>query len=152
MMDYLMMFETWIIVAIVLSLAEIIIPGGILLNLGIASVLVALGIKFAILDTWVMVLTVWFIVATFLLFFLNFFTNKFFGGKQSIDNTDEELDIFGKNVLVIDNIGPGTQKGRVEFQGTTWSALGDGSEIKSGSTAKIICKDNISLVVEKVAE
>ncbi|PCI59162.1 MAG: hypothetical protein COB35_12105 [Gammaproteobacteria bacterium] len=151
-MDYLMMFETWIIVAIVLSLAEIIIPGGILLNLGIASVLVALGIKFAILDTWVMVLTVWFIVATFLLFFLNFFTNKFFGGKQSIDNTDEELDIFGKNVLVIDNIGPGTQKGRVEFQGTTWSALGDGSEIKSGSTAKIICKDNISLVVEKVAE
>jgi len=149
-MNYLLMVETWIVVAVVLSLAEIIIPGGILVNLGIASLIVALGIKFAILDTWVMVLTVWFIVATFLLFFLNFFTNKFFGGDQSIDNTDEELDIFGKDVLVIDNIGPGTQKGRVEFQGTTWTALGDGSEITAGSHAKIICKDNISLVVEKI--
>jgi len=149
-MNYLLMVETWVIVAIVLSLAEIIIPGGILLNLGIASILVALGIKFAILDTWVMVLTVWFIVATFLLFFLNFFTNKFFGGKQLVENTDEELDIFGKEVLVVENIGPGTHKGRVEFQGTTWSALGDGSEIKAGKHAKIICKENISLVVEQL--
>jgi len=150
LMNYLLMVETWVVVAIVLSLAEIIIPGGILLNLGIASILVALGIKFAILDTWVMVLTVWFIVATFLLFFLNFFTNKFFGGKQLVENTDEELDIFGKEVLVIENIGPGSQQGRVEFQGTTWSALGDGSEIKAGQQAKIICKENISLVVEQV--
>jgi len=149
-MNYLLMVETWIIVAVILSLAEIVIPGGILFNLGIASLIVAIGIKFAILDTWVMVLTVWFIVATFLLFILNFFTNKFFGGEKSIDNTDEELDIFGKDVLVIDNIGPGTQKGRVAFQGTTWTALGDGSEITAGSHAKIICKDNISLVVEKI--
>lgn len=149
-MNYLLMVETWIVVAVVLSLAEIVIPGGILVNLGIASLIVALGVKFAILDTWVMVLTVWFIVATFLLFILNFFTNKFFGGEQSIDNTDEELDIFGKDVLVIDNIGPGTKKGRVEFQGTTWTALGDGSEIIAGNHAKIICKDNISLVVEKI--
>jgi len=148
-MNYILMVETWIVVAVVLSLAEIVIPGGILVNLGIASLIVALGIKFAILDTWVVVLTVWFIVATFLLFFLNFFTNKFFGGGQSIDNTDEELDLFGKDVLVIDNIGPGAQKGRVEFQGTTWTALGDGSEILAGCHAKIICKDNISLVVEK---
>ncbi len=150
-MDYLLMVETWVIVAVVLSLAEIIVPGGILLNLGLASLLVALGIKFAILDTWVMVLTVWFIVATFLLFFLNFFTNKFFGSKQTVDNVDEDLDVFGREVLVVDNIGPGTQKGRVEYQGTTWSALGDGSEIVAGSHAKIICKDNISLVVEKVS-
>ena len=150
-MTYLLMVETWVIVAVVLSLAEIIVPGGILLNLGIASIFVALGIKFAILDTWVMVLTVWFIVATFLLFFLNFFTNKFFGGKQLVENVDEELDLFGKEVLVIENIGPGTQKGRVEFQGTTWSALGDGSEIKAGKHAKIICKENISLVVEQVS-
>ncbi len=149
-MNYLLMVETWVILAIALSLAEIIIPGGILLNLGIASILVAIGIKFAILDTWSMVLTVWFIIATFLLFFLNYFTNKFFGGEQHIDNVDEELDIFGKEVLVIDNIGPGKHIGRVKFQGTTWTALGDGSEITAGSHAKIICKDNISLVVEQL--
>jgi hypothetical protein len=149
-MDFLLMFETWVVVAIVLSLAEIIIPGGILLNLGIASLVVAISIQFAIVDTWVMVLTLWFIVATFLLFIVNIFTNKIFGSAQSIDNVDEELDIFGKDVVVVEDIGPGTKKGRVEFQGTTWSALGDGSEIKAGSHAKIICKENISLVVEQV--
>ncbi len=149
-MDFLLMFETWILVAVVLSLAEIIIPGGILLNLGIASLVVALSIKFAIVDTWVMVLTLWFIVATFLLFIVNFFTNKIFGSAQSIDNVDDELDIFGQEVIVVENIGPGTKKGRVEFQGTTWSALGDGSEIKAGSHAKIVCKENISLVVEQL--
>ncbi len=150
MMDFLLMFETWILVAIVLSLAEIIIPGGILLNLGIASLIVAISIKFAIVDTWVMVLTLWFIVATFLLFILNFFTNKIFGSAQLVENVDDELDLFGQEVVVIENIGPGTKKGRVEFQGTTWTALGDGSEIKAGSHAKIVCKENISLVVEQV--
>jgi hypothetical protein len=147
-MDILMMFETWFIMAIVLSLAEIIIPGGILINLGIASIIVAFGVKFAILETWVSTLTTWFILATFLLFILNFFTNKFFGGEQTIENTDEDLDIFGKEAVVIEKIGPGIGKGRVEFHGTTWSALSDGSEIPAGSQVKIVCKDNISLVVE----
>jgi inner membrane protein len=148
-MDILMMFETWFIVALVLSLAEIVIPGGILINLGIASILVAFGVKFAILDTWVMTLTAWFIIATFLLFVLNFFTNKWFGSAQTIENTDEDLAIFGEQALVVETIGPGQNKGRVAFHGTTWSALGDGTKIEQGSSVKIICKDNISLVVER---
>jgi hypothetical protein len=147
-MNYLMMFETWLIAAILLSLAEIVIPGGILINLGIASLVVSLAVKFAIVDSWVMALTVWFIVATFMLFIVNIFTNKFFGGEQHTDNTDEDLDIFGHEAEVVETIGPGTKKGRVSFQGTTWSALGDGSEIPAGTKVQIVCKENISLVVE----
>ena len=47
-------------------------------------------------------------------------------------------------------LGPGTHAGRVEFQGTTWTALSDGSELEKGSHATIVCKENISLVVEPI--
>lgn len=147
-MNYLLMFETWFIAAVLLSLAEIVIPGGILLNLGIASLAVAFAVKFAIVDTWVMALTTWFIVATIMLFVVNIFTNKLFGAKQLVENTDEDLDIYGQQAEVTEAIGPGRNKGRVSFQGTSWTALGDGSEIVAGSQVKVICKDNISLIVE----
>lgn len=147
-MELILSFETWIVLAILFSCLEIFIPGGILLNLGIASLLVAIGVQQQLLDTWAITLTAWFICASILLFVLYFFTEKFFKGEQTIGNIHEELDIFGQKVTVIENIGPGTQAGRVEFQGSTWKALGDGSEIIAGSNATIVCKDNISLVVE----
>ena len=147
-MEILLSFETWIVLAILLASAEIFVPGGILLNLGIASLIVAIGIKTALLTNGVAIFTTWFISATFLLFIGYYFTNKLFPSKQRIDNTDEELDVFGHEVVVTETIGPGQHKGRVEFQGTSWTALGDGSTISQGTKAVVICKENISLVVE----
>ncbi len=147
-MEYILFFETWIILALVFACLEIFIPGGILLNLGLASLFVAFGVHQQFLDTWAIALTAWFICASILLFVLYFFTEKFFNSDHIVENIHEELDIYGKKVDVIESIGPGTQAGRVKYQGTTWSALSDGSVINAGSHATIICKDNISLVVE----
>ncbi len=147
-MEYILFFETWIILAILFACLEIFVPGGILLNLGIASLLVAIGVHQEILDTWVLTLTTWFIIATLLLIAVYFITERFFPGETTVENIYEELDIYGKNVRVVEQIGPGTQAGRVEFQGTTWTALGDGTIIDAGSQASIVCKENISLVVE----
>ena len=149
-MEYILFFETWIVLALLFACLEIFIPGGILLNLGLASLLVAVGVHQEFLDTWALVLTAWFICASILLFVLYFFTEKFFNAEQIIENAHEELDIYGKKVDVIENIGPGTHPGRVKYQGTTWTALSDGSEITAGSHATIVCKDNISLVVEPI--
>ncbi|MFT5635567.1 MAG: hypothetical protein ACI89T_001010 [Cognaticolwellia sp.] len=149
-MEYILFFETWIILAILFACLEIFVPGGILLNLGIASLIVAIGVQQQILDTWVLTLTTWFIIATFLLIVVYFVTQRFFPGETVIDNIYEEVDIYGKSVLVLEQIGPGTQTGRVEYQGTTWTALSDGSIIEVGSQAAIICKENISLVVEPI--
>ena len=149
-MEYIMFFETWLILAVVFACLEIFIPGGILLNLGIASVLVAIGVQQQILDTWVLTLTTWFILATLLLIMAYFITERFFAGDTTIENIHEELDIYGKTVNVVEQIGPGNQSGRVEFQGTTWTALSDGSIIPAGSQAAIVCKENISLVVETI--
>lgn len=147
-MDILLNVELWLVLGLVLALAEIIIPGGILVNLAIASFIVAFGVGFNFLTTWVAVLTTWFISATLLLFIIYFFTDKLFKSGQRVDNVYEEVDIYGKEVLVTETIGPGQNQGRVEFQGTSWSALSDGSEISAGNTATIVCKENISLIVE----
>ncbi|TWX72993.1 NfeD family protein [Colwellia sp. C1TZA3] len=149
-MEYLLFFETWIALAILFACLEIFVPGGILLNLGIASLLVAIGVQQQILDTWVLTLTTWFVLATFLLILVYFITERFFAGETIIENIYEEVDIYGKKVRVLEQIGPGTQAGRVEYQGTTWTALSDGSIIQAGSEAAIVCKENISLVVEPI--
>jgi membrane protein implicated in regulation of membrane protease activity len=149
-MEYILFFETWIVLAILFACAEIFVPGGILLNLGIASLFVAIGVQQQLLDTWTLTLTTWFILASFLLFVLYFVTERFFSSDYSVDNIYEELDIYGKKVEVTEKIGPGTHAGRVEFQGTTWTALSDGSELDKGSQATIVCKENISLVVEPI--
>ena len=149
-MELILSFEAWLILALVLACAEFFIPGGILLNLGLASLIVAFGVKFTLLDTWVLTLTAWFIIASVLLFVMYFVTERFFSDDKRIDNVYEEVDCYGKEVMVIEKIGPGNHPGRVEFQGTTWKALSDGSEIASGSRVTIVCKDNISLIVETI--
>ena len=147
-MDFLLLYQTWLIAAAILGVLELIIPGGILLNLAIASIIVALGVHQHWLDTWVIALTTWFICASVLLFALYFVTEQLFPGDKTIDNTDENLDIFGQRVEVTEDIGPGTKAGRVDFQGSSWAALGDGSQIPKGSLVTVVCKENISLIVE----
>ncbi len=149
-MDILLQFEIWIILAIIFSLAEIFVPGGILLNLGLSSLLIALGVQQKILDTWVITLTAWFFVASMMLFLVYYLTDKYFKGDQTIANSHEEVDVYGTEVNVIAQIGPGNAAGRIQFQGTTWSALGDGTLIQVGEKASIICKENISYIVEPV--
>ncbi len=149
-MDLLLAYQTWLIAAAILGILEIVIPGGILLNLAIASIIVALGVHQQWLDTWVIALTTWFICASVLLFLLYFVTEQLFPGDKTIDNTDEDLDIFGQQVEVTEDIGPGTHAGRVHFQGASWSALGDGSQIPKGAFVTVVCKDNISLIVEPI--
>lgn len=151
-MEFLLSFQTWIILALVLSAAELVIPGGILINLGLASLIVAFGVKFGLLDTWPFTLTIWFIVASLLLFLMHFVTARLFNDSSRVDNVYEEIDIYGKEVTVIATIGPGNQPGRVEFQGSSWTALSDGSKIDAGSRVSIVCKENISLIVEIIKE
>ena len=93
-MEYILFFETWIILAILFACLEIFVPGGILLNLGIASLLVAIGVQQEILDTWIITLTTWFILATFLLVVVYFVTQRYFPGETTIENIYEEVDIY----------------------------------------------------------
>ena len=53
---------------------------------------------------------------------------------------------------MLETIGPGQHKGRIDFQGSSWSALGDGTEIKAGEKVQVVCRDNISIVVKPLPQ
>ena len=142
----------WLIVGIGLMLSEIIVPGGIVILLGAACVIVAAALFAGIVDGTAQSFTLWFITSIVLLLSFRHITQRIIGGDAHVDNTDEEMDLYNQVVIVKKDIGPGEKVGRVMFSGTEWSALGDGSEIKSGSKVRIICRDNIALVVEPYIE
>ncbi|MDX1280106.1 NfeD family protein [Shewanella colwelliana] len=142
----------WAGIGIVLMLAEIILPGGIVVLLGAACLVVASALAVGLVEGVVQALTLWFIASMVLLLVFRQLTQKLVGGDSHVDNTDEDFDLYNKTALVKTVIGPAQQQGRVEFQGTEWPALGDGSEIPVGSQVRVICRDNIALVVEPLTE
>ncbi|MDG1732314.1 MAG: NfeD family protein [Thalassotalea sp.] len=141
----------WGSVGIFLMLAELILPGGIVVFLGTSALVVAITLQLEIIDNWIHAFTLWFIVSISLLLLFRNVSQKLVGGDSTIENTDENLDVFGEEVDVLETIGPGNKKGRIQFQGSSWSALGDGTEIVTGEKVKIVCRENISYVVEKLS-
>jgi len=138
----------WAAVGALLVLAEIVIPGGIVILLGAACILVAGAMALGIVEGVVQALTLWFIASILLLLGFRQLTQRLVGGDSHIDNIDEEFDMFNQLAIVKQVIGPAQHQGRIEFHGTQWPALGDGSEIAVGTQVRIICRDNIALVVE----
>lgn len=140
----------WACIGIILMLAEIILPGGIVILLGAACLVVAGALTIGLVEGVIQSLTLWFIASMVLLLAFRQVTQKLVGGDAHVDNTDEELDIYNQLATVKQTIGPAQELGRIEFQGSEWPALGDGSEIVAGSQVRIICRDNIALVVEPI--
>ena len=149
-MDLLLNVWFWIILAAVFIVAELVIPGGIIIFLGIAGLIVAISMQLGFVASWANALTLWFISSLVLVVLLRGIAQKMLGGDSSVANTDEDVDAMGEIVEVVKTIGPGEAKGRVVFRDISWNAVSDGSEIPAGEKAQIVYRDNITLVVEKI--
>lgn len=141
----------WLTCGIILMALELIIPGGVVVFIGLSSVLTGGLWYLGIVNTWSTALVVFFILTMILVLAFRGVTQRLVGGDATIANTDEDLDIYGQVAKVVETIGPGQKSGRIEFQGTQWDALGNGEEIVSGQQVKIICHENIAIVVEPCA-
>lgn len=140
----------WAIAGLILMAAEAIIPGGIVIFLGIGALIVSASLFMGLITTWVGALTLWFIASLILLILFRNVAQNMVGGESHIDDTDEDAHLYGKQATVIETIGPATHAGRVQYQDSTWPAIADGSTIGPGAQVRIICRDNISLVVELI--
>jgi len=138
----------WLPVAGFFILAELVIPGGIVVFLGLGALVVTGAILFGLVEDGIAAVTLWFISTLALIILLRSFVQKVAGGEATVANTDEKVDAFGEIVEVIDTIGPGEKKGRVKFRGTEWQALGGGAVLVTGSMAKVVSQNNITLIVE----
>lgn len=135
----------WLIVSVVLMLLEIVVPGGVVIFLGLAAGIVAGSVAFGWIDTVWHSLILWFISSVVLLLGLRSFFVKYFEGGSTVQNVDEANDYLSSLVEVTEEIQP-YREGRVLFRGVTWQARSEDS-LAAGSTAVITGRDgNVWLV------
>jgi len=137
----------WVIFGIILMVAEIILPGAIVVFLGLAALIVAACLYFGLITGWIEAFTLWFIASLLLIMILRSLFQKLMQGDVEKQNTDEDLDAFGSLVEVIEKIEP-SQDGRINFRGSSWKAKCYDQVLLPGTQAKIISRDDITWIVE----
>lgn len=140
----------WVISGGALIVLELLVPGAITVFVGLAAIVVGLGIKFGLLTSLTSVVVTFIVSTLFLLIVVRTFFLKYFEGDSTIHNVDEEKEAQGSVVLVEEEIQP-YKEGRVHFRGSTWQARSD-EEISKGKNAIVIRTDGNILIVKPIEE
>lgn len=138
----------WIIAGAVMALLEFILPGGIIVFLGMAAIAVGGAVYLGWITTAVHALLAWFIISILFMLFLRQLFIKYFEGDTSVENVDEDKDLIGSLVETVEEILP-HKEGRVKFRDTTWAARSNG-ELKPGSKAVVSERDGNTLIVKPI--
>ncbi|MCB1176342.1 MAG: NfeD family protein [Leptospiraceae bacterium] len=129
---------------------EFVIPGVFVIFLGMGAIFtgcvlffVPYGIKFQIILWLVSSLLIIFTGGKFL---MNIFPSDKIKGDTPTEN------ITGRIVKVVKDIYPNNNSGRIQFQGTEWSAMSIGEIIPKGSKARIYDRENMTYIVTSIEE
>jgi inner membrane protein len=143
----------WIIAGILLSLAEFLVPGGIMLFIGLGALIVGLLAYLGIVEGWLPMLFVWFAVSISMILGLRGAAQKLVRAKVQRGQTDEDIDAYSRIAEVRETI-PAGGEGRIAFQGTTWAARnvhGD-RDLPPGTRVRIVFRENLAWMVEACDE
>lgn len=138
----------WLFAGIALAISEIVVPGGIVIFLGAAAMLVAglrgLGLVEALLPS----LALWIALSAGLVCGAGRFLKKRFQSERTVALTDEDASAFGQFAEVVDPIQADEAIGRIRFQGTTWSARSVKGALPAGCLVRLVDRDNLCWIVE----
>jgi membrane protein implicated in regulation of membrane protease activity len=120
--------------------------------LGIAALIVA-GLRgVGLVESLPASLLVWSVTSVALTLPLRPIVKKYLKlGELKVDPSDENKDALGTIVDVLEAIDDSSEKGRIRFQGTTWSARSTEGVIPAGSKARLFAKDKLVWVVEPLS-
>lgn len=138
----------WLISGIILLIMEVATPGFVICFFGLSAITVSLLAKVipSFGAAWQ-----WFafsVLAILYTIFLRRFLTRVFVGKSETTSSNPDDDTTGKVVRVTADISPNIP-GRVELNGTNWTAEADES-IHCGEYVRILAQNNLTLRVEKV--
>lgn len=140
----------WAIVGIVLIFFEFFIPGLVIAFFGVGALITAFTSWLGISPTLELQLLVFIVSSLLLLILLRKIVKRTFLGRAKGEDTERDFNIdIGKIVPVIEFIQPGEVGGKVKYQGSNWPAKAS-EPIPPGESVKIIGRENITLIVEKV--
>ena len=143
-------FSLWLGSGIFLMAIEFLVPGLVMVFVGLGSLTVALGMHFGYIDGILQQFITFFISSIIYLFTLRFLVLRFVPSVTRKENIDEDEEVIGSIVEIVADINSG-EFGRVEHSGSSWQARVEGDQtILKGEQVKIIGRDNITWIVQKI--
>ena len=143
-------FTLWLGSGIFLMAIEFLVPGLVLVFVGLGSLTVVFGMHFGYIDGILQQFITFFISSIIYLLTLRFLVLRFFTSVTRKENIDEDEEVMGSIVELVADINSG-EFGRVEHSGSSWQARAEGDQtILKGEQVKIIGRDNITWIVQKI--
>ena len=143
-------FSLWLGSGIFLMAIEFLVPGLVLVFVGLGSLTVVFGMYLGYIDGILQQFITFFISSIIYLFTLRFLVLRFFTSVTRKENIDEDEEVMGSIVELVADINSG-ELGRVEHSGSSWQARAEGDQtILKGEQVKIIGRDNITWIVQKI--
>jgi membrane protein implicated in regulation of membrane protease activity len=143
-------FSLWLSSGIFLTAIEFLVPGLVMVFVGLGALTVALGMHLGYIDEIVQQFITFFISSIIYLLTLRFLVLRFVPSVTRKENIDEDEEVMGSIVEIVADINSG-EFGRVEHSGSTWQARAEGDQtILKGEQVKIIGRDNITWIVQKI--
>ena len=143
-------FSLWLSSGIFLMAIEFLVPGLVMVFIGLGSLTVALGIYFGYINEIIPQFITFFLSSLLYLSTLRFLVLRFVPTDSRQENVDQDEEVIGSIVEIIVSIEPG-KLGRVEHSGSSWQARTEGNQkIIKGEKVKITGRDNITWIVQKI--
>ena len=143
-------FSLWLGSGIFLMAIEFLVPGLVMVFVGLGSLTVVFGMHFGYIDGILQQFITFFISSIIYLLTLRFLVLRFVPSVTRKENIDEDEEVMGSIVEIVADINSG-EFGRVEHSGSSWQARAEGNQtILKGEQVKIIGRDNITWIVQKI--
>ena len=143
-------FSLWLVSGIFLMAIEFLVPGLVMVFVGLGSLTVVFGMHFGYIDGILQQFTTFFISSIIYLLTLRFLVLRFVPSVTRKANIDEDEEVMGSIVEIVAEITSG-EFGRVEHSGSSWQARAEGDQtILKGEQVKIIGRENITWIVQKI--
>ena len=143
-------WHIWVIVGVVLLIAEIFTPGFVLACFGVACLVAAI---FAAFDVGLTFEVIVFCVASVLAFFAvrPLFVKRFYRSDDDAAARTNVDALAGKVGMVAERIDPSVNVGRVVLGGDNWRAVSvDGGVIEHGDRVEIVRVEGTKLFVKEI--
>lgn len=139
----------WLILGCVLMFSEFLLPGLVVIFLGFGALTVAALDWAGIVETIPSSIIAWFILSLLYLIVLRTVIIRFFPGEVTkAEDLDDETEVFGDVVEVVEKVDADGNKGRIRYQGSTWPAKCIDAVLLPGQKGKIIYRDELTYVIE----
>ncbi len=136
----------WFFIGLILALAELAIPGFVVIFFGIGAWVVTLLVLLGLLPSFNGQMLVFLVVSIATLVLFRKKSKKIFEGKVAGKDLVVD-DIVGEKALVVQDILPDQLGGKVELHGTLWEATSD-TVIVKGAIVAIVERKNLTLIVK----